>query len=81
MGALDGPMRDRAARALAAGCDMALHCDGDRAAMQAVAEAAPRLTGAALARARAAEAARGAPDAFDPAAADAALAALGGVHA
>jgi beta-N-acetylhexosaminidase len=81
MGALDGPMRDRAARALAAGCDVALHCDGDRAAMEAVAEAAPRLTGAALARARTAEAARGAPQPFDPAAADAALAALGGVHA
>jgi beta-N-acetylhexosaminidase len=81
MGALDGPMRERVACAFAAGCDMALHCDGDAAAMQAVAEAAPRLTGAALARARAAEAARGIPDAFDAAQADAALAALGGVHA
>jgi beta-N-acetylhexosaminidase len=74
-------MRDRAARALAAGCDLALHCDGDRAAMEAVAEAAPRMTGEALARARAAEAARGMPQPFDPVAADAALAALGGVHA
>jgi beta-N-acetylhexosaminidase len=81
MGALDGPMRDRAARALAAGCDVVLHCDGDRSAMEAVAEAAPRLTGAALARALAAEASRGLPQPFDPSAADAALAALGGVHA
>jgi beta-N-acetylhexosaminidase len=81
MGALDGPMRGRAARAFAAGCDMALHCDGDRAAMEAVAEAAPRLAGVALARARAAEASRGAPQPFDPADAVAALDALGGVHA
>ncbi len=81
MGALDGPVGARAARALAAGCDIALHCDGAMADMEAVAASAPRLSGPALARARAAEAARGAPQPFDPEAAEAALARIGGVHA
>jgi beta-N-acetylhexosaminidase len=81
MGALDGPMAARVDRALAAGCDMILHCDGDPGAMRAIAAAAPRLTGRALARARAAEAARGAPEPFDVAAAEAELATLAAVHA
>jgi beta-N-acetylhexosaminidase len=36
MEALDGAPQDRAARALDAGCDLALHCNGDLAEMQAI---------------------------------------------
>ena len=41
------------ARALEAGCDVVLHCNGDMAEMQMVAGAAPALSGSALARAEA----------------------------
>jgi beta-N-acetylhexosaminidase len=54
MQALSGSFRDRAEAAFAAGCDMALHCNGDMEEMKAVAEAAPRLSGEALRRAEAA---------------------------
>ncbi len=54
MAALEGAMEHRCAAALAAGCDVVLHCDGDRAAMEAVCAAAPRLEGRALVRAEAA---------------------------
>jgi beta-N-acetylhexosaminidase len=37
MGALTGPFEERAARALAAGCDLALHCNGNLEEMTAVA--------------------------------------------
>ncbi|MGI9407034.1 MAG: beta-N-acetylhexosaminidase [Hyphomicrobiaceae bacterium] len=50
MKALDGDMRDRTARVLAAGCDVALHCNGDMAEMEAVASVAPELNGASKAR-------------------------------
>ncbi len=43
MEALDGPPAERVAAALAAGCDVALHCNGDFAEMADVAQAAPRL--------------------------------------
>lgn len=43
MQALQGSLADRAARALAAGCDLALHCSGDLAEMTAVAGAAGAL--------------------------------------
>ena len=36
MEALDGAPQDRAARALQAGCDLALHCNGDLAEMKAI---------------------------------------------
>ena len=71
MRALSGPMDDRARAALAAGCDIALHCNGDMAEMQAVAAAVPRLSGRAAERAARAEAARRAPDRVDIAAAEA----------
>ncbi|MBL0405434.1 beta-N-acetylhexosaminidase [Microvirga aerilata] len=54
MHALSGAFRDRAEAAFAAGCDMALHCNGNMEEMTAVAEAAPVLAGEALRRANAA---------------------------
>lgn len=47
MEALAGPLGDRAADALAAGCDLALHCNGNMAEMQAVAAATGPLSAAA----------------------------------
>jgi beta-N-acetylhexosaminidase len=69
MGALSGGLAERTQAALAAGCDMALHCNGVLAEMQAVASAAPELAGAAARRAEAALSARRAPQHLDPAAA------------
>jgi beta-N-acetylhexosaminidase len=69
MRALAGPMADRARLALAAGCDVVLHCNGDMSEMSAIASAAPPLSGDAARRAARAEAARGAPDPADIAAA------------
>jgi beta-N-acetylhexosaminidase len=65
MEALAGPVGDRAARCLGAGCDVALHCNGDLAEMRAVAAAAPEMAGAALARAEAAAKRRRPAAAFD----------------
>ncbi len=76
MKALEGNMAARAKAAFAAGCDMALHCNGDPAEMEAVVGASPRLSGEALRRADAAAAARGTPDDIDPQAARARLDAL-----
>ena len=58
MHALTGDFGTRVTRALDAGCDMILHCNGDPAEMEPVAGAAPELAGRALARAEAALAAR-----------------------
>ena len=69
MGALSGTLAKRSRAALAAGCDLVLHCNGDLAEMTAVAGSVPELAGAALARAEAALAARSAPEEFDVAAA------------
>ncbi|GAB4274447.1 MAG: glycoside hydrolase family 3 N-terminal domain-containing protein [Pararhodobacter sp.] len=68
MNALGGTMAERAARAIAAGCDLALHCSGDLSEMQAVAAAAGTLTGGAARRAETALSARIAPPAIDIAA-------------
>jgi beta-N-acetylhexosaminidase len=69
MGALSGNLAERTGAALSAGCDLALHCNGALAEMQAVADAAPELAGAAARRADAALAARRAPQPLDVAAA------------
>ncbi len=78
MQALSGSLADRAARSLKAGCDIALHCKGDLAEMQAVAAAAGDMSDATRARATAALAQRRAPDFLDIAAAEAEFAALVG---
>jgi beta-N-acetylhexosaminidase len=51
MKALSGNFRERAERAIGAGCDMVLHCNGDLAEAVPVAEGAPVLSGKALERA------------------------------
>jgi len=67
MKALSGTLRQRGERALKAGCDLLLHCNGERAEMRAVAHAAIRLDGKALERVKAAEKARGIPQGLDAA--------------
>jgi beta-N-acetylhexosaminidase len=54
MQALSGGFQARAQAALAAGCDVVLHCNGDMAEMEAVATGSGALVGTALRRARAA---------------------------
>lgn len=54
MEALSGSLGERAKAALAAGCDMALHCNGKLTEMREVAAATPVLTGEAARRAAAA---------------------------
>jgi beta-N-acetylhexosaminidase len=54
MKALSGSLAGRTRAALAAGCDMALHCNGDMDEMKGVASAARPLAGRAAARAAAA---------------------------
>ena len=67
MGALTGSVGARAAAALAAGCDLALHCNGKREEMEDVAAAVPRLAGQAQERFERMLAARRQPQAFDAA--------------
>ncbi len=78
MQALSGPIGARAGAAIRAGCDLALHCNGERDEAAAVVEAAGRLGDAALRRAAAALARRDAarPEAIDSAALAAELAAI-----
>ena len=69
MGALGGSVGERAAAARAAGCDIAVHCNGQRAEMVDVLDAAGPLEGAAATRVARAMAGLAAPQAFDPSAA------------
>jgi beta-N-acetylhexosaminidase len=61
MGALTGTLGERTRGALAAGCDLVLHCNGRLDEMRAVASEAPALEGAAARRADAALSARRQP--------------------
>ena len=54
MKALKGDFSQRARRALSAGCDVILHCNGDMAEMQAVVAGTRTLSGKAKSRADAA---------------------------
>ncbi|SEN29329.1 beta-N-acetylhexosaminidase [Bradyrhizobium sp. OK095] len=76
MNALSGNIAERSRAIFAAGCDMALHCNGNIEEMREVAAQTPELSGRALERARAALAARKAPQSFDRAAARTELDAL-----
>ncbi len=81
MNALHGSLADRSRGALAAGCDIVLHCNGRMDEMEAVAGEVPPLDGEALARADRALAQRRPPKRFDPAAAQARVAELLGAMA
>jgi beta-N-acetylhexosaminidase len=50
MKALSGTVQSRAAAAIAAGCDLALHCNGKLAEMAAIAEALPPISADAAAK-------------------------------
>ncbi|MBV9965567.1 MAG: beta-N-acetylhexosaminidase [Alphaproteobacteria bacterium] len=77
MGALDGSLAERTRRSLAAGCDLAMHCNGVLSEMEEVADATPPLTAAAQARLARAEALRRqSAQPFDRAAAEARFAEL-----
>jgi beta-N-acetylhexosaminidase len=65
MNALSGTIAERSRDALAAGCDVVLHCNGDLTEMAAVAGVVPELSGDAASRADAALARRSAPEKFD----------------
>jgi beta-N-acetylhexosaminidase len=65
MRALTGTIGDRTRALFAAGCDLALHCNGEFSEMRAVADATPTLAGEAARRARAALARLAPPEPFD----------------
>src|SRR5579871_905730 len=76
MNALAGSIAERTQAIFAAGCDMALHCNGKLDEMRDVARQTPELSGKALERAEAALASRKSPLAFDRVAAKVELDAL-----
>lgn len=65
MQALAGSLEERSRLAIAAGCDVILHCNGKRAEMVEVVTASGRMEGIAAERGERALAARHAPDAAD----------------
>src|ERR1043165_5270956 len=65
MGALAGSIAERSRAALAAGCDLVLHCNGKMDEMCQVAAESPELSGASLQRAERALHARRKPSALD----------------
>jgi beta-N-acetylhexosaminidase len=69
MNALSGSIGERSRSAIAAGCDVVLHCNGKLDEMQEVAAASPKLAGDAAKRADAALKSRGTPKPLDEAAA------------
>jgi beta-N-acetylhexosaminidase len=73
MEALSGPVAARARASLGAGCDVILHCNGERREMEAIAVEAGRMGAQAAARAEAALARRIAPATIDMAALEAEL--------
>ncbi len=77
MKALGGAFEDRTRDALAAGCDLVLHCNGDMAEMKPIAQATPQLSGRAATRAAEARSVARRTQAFDPEAAEHHLARLG----
>lgn len=76
MEALSGTVRERGAAALAAGCDLVLHCNGAFDEMVSIWQRCGEMTPAAQTRAEAALAARRAPDDVDIAALEAEFDAL-----
>jgi len=76
MGALSGSIAARSRAALAAGCDLILHCNGHLDEMSAVAAEAPMLAGKPAQRVAAALAARRPPAEFDRAEARARFSAM-----
>ena len=76
MNALSGSLGERARAALAAGCDILLHCNGRMEEMESVAPEVKPLQGESLSRAEKALARRQAPKPFDVAAAEARIAHL-----
>ena len=81
MKALDGPLSVRARQALFAGCDLALHCNGDMEEMREVASEVKELKGPSLRRSKQALAHLSVPGEFDVAAMEARLANLLGAAA
>ena len=65
MEALTGSLGERAATALRAGCDIALHCNGKPEEMEQIAAVAPVMTAAAVARVAAGRARLAQPAAMD----------------
>lgn len=81
MKALSGSLKERSEAVIAAGSDVALHCNGDLAEMQAAVAGVPALDGRALERFAAAIAVTQSRETFDVAAAEADLAAVLARHA
>jgi len=81
MEALSGTVAERGVRALEAGCDIVLHCNGKMAEMQAISEACGAMSDDSRSRADRALDARRDPDAVDITALEAEFAALTGEKA